>query len=106
MAVEGKVYNLSEFQFEHPGGSDILVDVAGREATEEFEDAGHSEDAREMMSSYLVGTLEGGVSKPKGNKSPVCGASNQSSAYLMFGGLAVASVALIVFALMRKQRRS
>ena len=37
VAVEDKVYNLTQFQFEHPGGSDILVEVAGKDATEEFE---------------------------------------------------------------------
>ena len=37
VAIENKVYNLTEFQMEHPGGSDILVEVAGRDATDEFE---------------------------------------------------------------------
>ena len=31
--------------------------VTGRDATESFEDVGHSVDARELMKDYLVGEL-------------------------------------------------
>lgn len=36
----------------------MLVDVAGTDATAAYEDAGHSEDAEEIMQTYLVGTLK------------------------------------------------
>lgn len=31
---------------QHPGGEEVLIEQAGREATEAFEDVGHSSDAR------------------------------------------------------------
>lgn len=48
-------YNYLNFQ--HPGGEEVLLEQAGREATEAFEDVGHSTDARDMMKKYKVGEL-------------------------------------------------
>jgi cytochrome b involved in lipid metabolism len=35
---------------------------AGKDATEAFEDVGHSDDARGLLKNMLVGAIEGGVS--------------------------------------------
>jgi len=42
---------------EHPGGEEVLLEQAGKDGTESFEDVGHSTDARNMMKEYLVGEL-------------------------------------------------
>lgn len=42
---------------QHPGGEEILIENAGTDSTESFEDVGHSSDAREMLESYYVGEL-------------------------------------------------
>ena len=42
---------------QHPGGEEILVENSGKISSEEFEDVGHSSDAREMMKEYYVGDL-------------------------------------------------
>lgn len=34
-----------------------MLEQAGADATESFEDVGHSTDAREMLEQYLVGEL-------------------------------------------------
>lgn len=40
------------------GGEEVLLDVAGQDATEAFEDVGHSDEARETLEPLLVGTLK------------------------------------------------
>lgn len=62
MAIHGKVYNITDFIEEHPGGEDILFEQGGMDATAAFEDVGHSEEARESLKKYLVGPLDGDVS--------------------------------------------
>lgn len=57
MVVDGKVYDVTKFLDEHPGGEDIMLDSSGRDATREFEDVGHSGEARAQLASLLVGTL-------------------------------------------------
>ncbi|XP_037914966.1 cytochrome b5-like isoform X1 [Hermetia illucens] len=55
--INGKVYDLSKFRHEHPGGSEVLEDVAGKDATTEFIEVGHSKEAENQMQSYLVGNF-------------------------------------------------
>ena len=57
MVIHDKVYDVTKFLDEHPGGEEILVEHAGQDATEPFEDVGHSTDARDMMKEYLIGDL-------------------------------------------------
>lgn len=42
---------------QHPGGEEVLLEQAGKEATEAFEDVGHSTDARDLMKKYRIGML-------------------------------------------------
>ena len=39
-------------------GYDIILNTTGRDATEDFEEIGHSNAAREMLDKYLVGNFE------------------------------------------------
>ncbi|KAJ8400511.1 hypothetical protein AAFF_G00396350 [Aldrovandia affinis] len=57
LIIHDKVYDVTSFLEEHPGGEDVLLEQAGSDATESFEDVGHSTDAKEMMQQYLVGNL-------------------------------------------------
>ncbi|KAJ5834227.1 Cytochrome b5 [Penicillium robsamsonii] len=58
MIIHGQVFDLTEYLQDHPGGADALIEVAGTDATADYEDVGHSEDAREIMQPFLVGTLK------------------------------------------------
>ncbi|KAF7591818.1 hypothetical protein BBP40_001089 [Aspergillus hancockii] len=58
MIVHDKVYDCTSFVDEHPGGEEVLLDVGGQDATEAFEDVGHSDEAREILDGLLVGNLK------------------------------------------------
>ncbi|KAF5606951.1 cytochrome b5 [Fusarium subglutinans] len=58
MVVHDKVYDCTKFLDEHPGGEEVMLDVAGQDATEAFEDVGHSDEAREVLDGLLVGELK------------------------------------------------
>ena len=85
--IHGKVYNVTEFLPDHPGGPEIIVDLAGKDATEEFEDIGHSEDARGMMKDYEIGEVEGGAAAAaeaaKARKAEAAAASGGQSMMLV-----------------------
>ncbi|XP_037077598.1 cytochrome b5-like isoform X2 [Pollicipes pollicipes] len=57
IVIHDRVYNVTGFLDEHPGGEEVLKDMAGKVATENFEDVGHSTDARELMRKYEIGEL-------------------------------------------------
>ncbi|XP_031203910.1 cytochrome b5-like [Mastomys coucha] len=52
-----KVYDLTKFLEEHPGGEEVLREQAGGDVTENFEDVGHSTDARELSKTCIIGEL-------------------------------------------------
>ncbi|KAM6943503.1 cytochrome b5 type B [Xenentodon cancila] len=57
LIIHDKVYDVTSFLEEHPGGEEVLLEQAGSDATESFEDVGHSTDAREMLQQYYVGEV-------------------------------------------------
>ncbi|KGO37481.1 Cytochrome b5 [Penicillium expansum] len=56
--IHGKVYDLTKYVRDHPGGADVLYDVAGVDATEAYDEVGHSEDADEILKTFLIGTVK------------------------------------------------
>ncbi|PHT33670.1 Cytochrome b5 isoform A [Capsicum baccatum] len=58
VVIDGKVYDVSSYLDEHPGGDDVVLAVTGQDATDEFEDAGHSKSARELMEKFFIGELD------------------------------------------------
>ncbi|TQS36128.1 hypothetical protein Golomagni_03431 [Golovinomyces magnicellulatus] len=58
MVIEQKVYDVSKFVDEHPGGEEVMLDVGGQDATEAFNDVGHSDEAREILSRMHIGDLD------------------------------------------------
>lgn len=71
--INDLVYDVTKFLLEHPGGEEVrlnsstllsstcslqvMLNVAGQDATNAFDDVGHSSDARDMTNDYLVGKL-------------------------------------------------
>ena len=63
-AIHGKVYNLTPFLEDHPGGKRILMKYAGQDATSAFDAAGHAKDIVESLGLeelLYLGELLGGV---------------------------------------------
>lgn len=57
LIIGGNVLNVSTWLNDHPGGDDVLLDLAGRDATREFEDVGHSSEARARLENLVIGTV-------------------------------------------------
>lgn len=65
MSLYNKVYDLTEFAKDHPGGEEILIERSGTDATQDFEDIGHSDQARTILEKYIIGELNGPPIQPK-----------------------------------------
>merc|ERR1712243_185216 len=66
--IHDKVYDVTKFLDEHPGGEEIMI-----------ENAGHSSDAREMLEEYFIGDVhedDKTGSKERGAKSWGAGPAN------------------------------
>jgi len=57
LTINNRVYDVSKFIDEHPGGEEVLKEQHGKNATNAFEDVGHSSDARELMKTYEIAEL-------------------------------------------------
>ena len=56
----GKVYNVSEFAADHPGGDDLIFKYAGQDVGEIMKNSDehdHSQSAYEMLGEYLIGKI-------------------------------------------------
>merc|ERR1712050_766580 len=65
LCVHGKIYDVTKFLNDHPGGEEILFEHSAQDASEAYEDVGHSTDARNMMKEYLIGELHKDDIKPR-----------------------------------------
>ncbi|RLV89994.1 Cytochrome b5 [Spathaspora sp. JA1] len=59
VVLNGKVYDISQYIDEHPGGEEVILDVAGGDCTEAFDDIGHSDEAHEILKKLYIGNLKG-----------------------------------------------
>jgi cytochrome b involved in lipid metabolism len=57
VVIKNKVYDLSEFVDEHPGGVDAIVKRAGGDATEGFFGPQHPSRVHDMIDEYLIGKV-------------------------------------------------
>jgi len=91
LVIHDKVYDTTSFVDEHPGGEEVLLDVGGQDATEAFEDVGHSDEAREILDGLLIGTLkrQAGDPQPKIATPSAISTSSGSSTGLGIGLYAV-----------------
>ena len=57
IVIRGKVYDVTEFIEEHPGGEGVLIAYAGTDCTEQFESVIHSQAASEIMKELEKGDV-------------------------------------------------
>ncbi|XP_023941553.1 uncharacterized protein LOC112048299 [Bicyclus anynana] len=55
--IYDRVYDFTTFLDEHPGGDEIMLEYAGRDASTAFRSSGHSSMATKALDRFLVGEL-------------------------------------------------
>lgn len=95
MVIHDKVYNATSFVDEHPGGEEVLLDVAGQDGTDAFEDVGHSDEAREILDGLLVGTLKRQPGDPAPKSTAAGKATTGASAQSTGGGIGLYVIILV-----------
>ncbi|KAJ3479997.1 hypothetical protein NLI96_g8668 [Meripilus lineatus] len=58
LLLHEKVYDVTKFIDEHPGGDEVILAETSKDATEAFEDVGHSDEARALLTDMFVGEFE------------------------------------------------
>jgi len=91
VVIHDKVYDVTKFLNEHPGGSEVLEEAAGKNATKDFDDVDHSESAKEQLTNYYLGDI---VDEEKTEKSVACKSSNSANSRLCLAGISALAVAL------------
>ncbi|KAL2756029.1 hypothetical protein ACRALDRAFT_1050690 [Sodiomyces alcalophilus JCM 7366] len=94
VVIHDKIYDITKFVDEHPGGEEVLLDVAGQDSTEAFEDVGHSDEARETLAQFEVGVLKRKPGDP--TPKPATSSTSSSSAKDTSGGLGFGVYAIIL----------
>jgi len=61
--IHDNVYDVTKFKDDHPGGEEVLLEHAGRDASDAFDDIGHSENAKTLMEKYFIGPVQKTVKK-------------------------------------------
>jgi len=62
--ISNKVYSVSKYLTDHPGGASAIIEYCGSDATQGFatqnkpNGGGHSSQARSQLSEYQIGTLQ------------------------------------------------
>ncbi|GMF17110.1 unnamed protein product [Phytophthora lilii] len=66
VAIEGQVYDVTDFLDLHPGGPHVIGDAVGTDATVIWDQFRHSDEAKESMQQFLV--YDGVLARPESEK--------------------------------------
>ncbi|XP_023029470.1 cytochrome b5 [Leptinotarsa decemlineata] len=103
IVINNKVYDVTAYLKEHPGGEEVLLEHAGKDGSEAFEEADHSSDARELMTKYQIGELNEAERKPIIKRKTISFDSEESSLKIKIISVAVPiSLGILAAILYRK----
>lgn len=57
LVIYDKVYQVTEYLRNHPGGEEVVMEYLGYDATLAFRGVGHSSNAMRILEKYLIGIL-------------------------------------------------
>uniref|UniRef100_A0A182P0W3 Cytochrome b5 heme-binding domain-containing protein n=1 Tax=Anopheles epiroticus TaxID=199890 RepID=A0A182P0W3_9DIPT len=57
IVIRDVVYDVTQYMEDHPGGSELITEWAGKDGTKDFDDFGHSSDAMRLLKTMQVGVL-------------------------------------------------
>ncbi|KAL8675107.1 MAG: hypothetical protein Q9168_000478 [Polycauliona sp. 1 TL-2023] len=99
LVIHDKVYDATAFVDEHPGGEEVLLDVGGQDATEAFEDVGHSDEARATLEEMKKGVLKRVPGDPSSHDSTSATKTDSSSTSGSGGSSSDGSMGIAFYAL-------
>lgn len=67
IVIADKIYDVTEFSDEHPGGRAILEEHLYKDCTIAFSDVGHSEVAKREMEKYEIGVIDYSMNNEENN---------------------------------------
>jgi len=59
IVIHGRVYDVTQWMWAHPGRYTVLQDNGGKDATDQFESSFHSTYARDKAKQYVIGKVRG-----------------------------------------------
>eukprot|EP00250_Pteridium_aquilinum_P015797 c22763_g1_i1 orf=229-627(+) len=97
--IGGKVYDVTKFLEEHPGGDDVILSATGKDATDDFEDVGHSQTARDMLKDFYIGDIDATtIPKSRTYKPPKQPTYEQDKSMQFYGKLLQVVIPISIFA--------
>ncbi|KAK4870804.1 hypothetical protein LT330_000041 [Penicillium expansum] len=96
LIINDKVYDCTTFANEHPGGEEVLLDLAGQDCTEAFDDVGHSDEARALLDDGMfVGDVKRMPGDPVPKAKPTTSTDSLSSSSASGFGVGLYAVILV-----------
>lgn len=71
--IHNKLYDISNFISEHPGGKDVFDGKNNVDLTDEYNSVGHSNSANNMLSVYYVKDIDNVIINKQEHKSTLLG---------------------------------
>ena len=68
--IHNKVYEVTRYLNDHPGGVEIVTDLAGKDATADYDGVGHTQEAHEILERFYIGDLVLGAPMSDGKPAP------------------------------------